>query len=79
MLLLADGEWELAADIGEGNRRDWSQEKRDMGASRGFVTLPTVSWGDSEGAISAFPSGIGFTVPLRHKSSAQTSNLSTHC
>lgn len=40
MLLLADGEWEPAADTGEGSKRDQSQEKRDVGASRGFVTLP---------------------------------------
>lgn len=44
MLLVADGDWEPAVDTGEGNPRNWSQEERDMAASRGFVTLPAVGW-----------------------------------
>lgn len=47
-----------------------------MAASRGFVTLPTVGW-ETQGGVSAFPSGLGFSVPLRHRSSAQTSSLAT--
>lgn len=41
VLLLADGEWEPTADRGEGSRRGWSREKRDVGASRGLATLPS--------------------------------------
>lgn len=49
MLLVADGDWEPAVDTGEGNTRNWytrnwSQEERDLAASRGCVTLPAVGW-----------------------------------
>lgn len=84
-MLLADGEWELAADTGEGNKRDWSQEKRDVGASRGFITLPGGGW-DSRRETYRTETYIGIPirdqfqcVPLRHKSSAQTRNLLTRC
>lgn len=47
------------------------------GGQQRVCDTPNGGLGDSEGGVSAFPSGISFSVPLRHKSSAQTSSLST--
>lgn len=61
MVLLADGEWEPTADTGEGHRGT-GHKRRGMWGQQRAGNSPSKGLEYSEGDLSAFLSGIGFSV-----------------